>query len=93
MGEIQDPLGLFAKNLDDFAKGNEGFVSSFKDGDKPMPPGRKIAIVTCMDARWSSPAVNCVTGLVSPCFQRVTVPGCSAKAWREFAHTDCQVRH
>eukprot|EP00884_Botryococcus_braunii_P003672 jgi/Botrbrau1/13305/Bobra.0315s0003.1 len=42
---------LFEDNLADFRKGNETFVSSFSAGDKPMPPARKIAIVTCMDAR------------------------------------------
>jgi carbonic anhydrase len=30
---------------------NQAFQQSFHDGDKPMPPARKVAIVTCMDAR------------------------------------------
>ena len=30
---------------------NKAFQQSFHDGDKPMPPARKVAIVTCMDAR------------------------------------------
>ena len=30
---------------------NEEFQQSFRDGDKPTPPARKVAIVTCMDAR------------------------------------------
>ncbi|EFN52746.1 hypothetical protein CHLNCDRAFT_26430 [Chlorella variabilis] len=38
-------------NFDDFVAGNEEFVATFKDGDKPMPPARKALLVTCMDAR------------------------------------------
>lgn len=30
---------------------NEAFCESFSKGDLPMPPGRRLAIVTCMDAR------------------------------------------
>jgi carbonic anhydrase len=30
---------------------NESYVSSFTKGDLPMPPGRRFAVVTCMDAR------------------------------------------
>src|SRR6476469_7853887 len=30
---------------------NREFQGSFSEGDKPMPPARKVAIVTCMDAR------------------------------------------
>src|SRR5690348_9866618 len=30
---------------------NEEFQQSFRDGDKPTPPAKKVAIVTCMDAR------------------------------------------
>ena len=30
---------------------NQDFQKSFTDGDKPTPPARKVAIVTCMDAR------------------------------------------
>ena len=30
---------------------NQEFQQSFRDGDKPTPPARKVAIVTCMDAR------------------------------------------
>ncbi len=29
----------------------EGYASSFDKGDLPMPPGRRVAIVACMDAR------------------------------------------
>ena len=30
---------------------NEVYAESFDDGELPMPPGRRLAIVTCMDAR------------------------------------------
>jgi len=30
---------------------NEEYVSSFDKGDLPMPPGRRFAVLTCMDAR------------------------------------------
>ncbi|HYM57349.1 MAG TPA: carbonic anhydrase [Solirubrobacteraceae bacterium] len=36
---------------DDLLKNNEGYAASFDKGDLPMPPGRKIAILACMDAR------------------------------------------
>jgi len=36
----------------DFLKHNSEYVANFGDkGDLPLPPGKKIAIVTCMDAR------------------------------------------
>ncbi|KAI1797562.1 carbonic anhydrase [Ganoderma leucocontextum] len=36
----------------DFAKHNEAYVASFGDkGNLPLPPGKKLLIVTCMDAR------------------------------------------
>lgn len=30
---------------------NDEYAAHFMHGDKPMPPARKIALVTCMDAR------------------------------------------
>jgi carbonic anhydrase len=30
---------------------NQAFQDSFRAGEAPMPPARKVAIVTCMDAR------------------------------------------
>src|SRR5262247_252844 len=32
-------------------KANEAYAQSFNLGHLPMPPGRKLAIVACMDAR------------------------------------------
>jgi carbonic anhydrase len=29
---------------------NEACADDFSEGDLPMPPGRRLAIVTCMDA-------------------------------------------
>ena len=36
---------------DEVLQANEGYASDFEKGDLPMPPGRKFAVVTCMDAR------------------------------------------
>ena len=30
---------------------NEEYAASFEKGELPMPPGRRFAVVTCMDAR------------------------------------------
>jgi carbonic anhydrase len=35
----------------EFLKANETYASTFKKGHLPMPPARRVAIVTCMDAR------------------------------------------
>jgi carbonic anhydrase len=37
--------------FDDLLIANEGFSASFDRGDVGMPPRRRVAIVTCMDAR------------------------------------------
>lgn len=34
-----------------FLKANETYAASFEKGDLPMPPGRGVAVVACMDAR------------------------------------------
>jgi carbonic anhydrase len=36
---------------DELLKNNEAYVASFDKGDLPMPPGKKLAVVACMDAR------------------------------------------
>ncbi len=36
---------------DELLKNNEGYAASFDKGELPMPPGKKIAVVACMDAR------------------------------------------
>jgi carbonic anhydrase len=37
--------------FDELVAANEKYVASFDSGDLPMPPGRRVAILTCMDAR------------------------------------------
>jgi carbonic anhydrase len=36
---------------DELLANNEQYAASFDKGDLPMPPGRKTAVVACMDAR------------------------------------------
>ncbi len=36
---------------DDLLRNNESYVEAFDKGDLPMPPGKNIAVVACMDAR------------------------------------------
>ena len=36
---------------DEVLRNAEQYASSFGKGDLPMPPGRKLAVVACMDAR------------------------------------------
>ena len=36
---------------DDLLKNNRLYADAFDDGGKPMPPARRVAILTCMDAR------------------------------------------
>ena len=36
---------------DEILAANERYSSGFEKGDLPMPPGRRLAVVTCMDAR------------------------------------------
>ncbi len=38
-------------NTDDLIANNAGYAESFDQGDLPMPPGTKVAVVACMDAR------------------------------------------
>lgn len=37
--------------IDELLRNNEAFAEGFDKGDQPRPPARKVAIVTCMDAR------------------------------------------
>jgi len=36
---------------DTFLQNNESYSGSFDKGDLPLPPGRKVAVLACMDAR------------------------------------------
>ena len=38
-------------SLDDLLQANQRYVAGFDQGSLAMPPARKLAIVTCMDAR------------------------------------------
>jgi carbonic anhydrase len=37
--------------INELLEANKAYAQSFDKGDLPMPPARKVAIVTCMDAR------------------------------------------
>jgi len=37
--------------VDEITNANEQYADGFTKGDLPMPPGRRFAVVTCMDAR------------------------------------------
>ncbi|MBA2393605.1 MAG: carbonic anhydrase [Ktedonobacteraceae bacterium] len=37
--------------VDEFLHANDQYASNFKKGDLPLPPGRKVAVLACMDAR------------------------------------------
>src|SRR2546430_12805453 len=37
--------------VQEFRKANDSYASSFSKGNLPMPPGRHVAVLTCMDAR------------------------------------------
>jgi carbonic anhydrase len=38
---------------DDLLANNESYAASFDKADLPLPPGKKVAVVACMDARLS----------------------------------------
>src|SRR6476646_5397050 len=37
--------------VDEVTAANERYAAGFGKGSRPMPPGRRFAVVTCMDAR------------------------------------------
>lgn len=37
--------------FDELLRANERYAESFEEGDLPVPPARRVAVVTCMDAR------------------------------------------
>lgn len=48
---------------DEVIRANQGYARDFKLGHLPMPPGRKLAIVACMDARMTiEPMLGLRTG-------------------------------
>lgn len=49
--------------IDEVIAGNQEYARSFKQGNLPMPPGRRLAIVACMDARLTiEPMLGLKTG-------------------------------
>lgn len=42
---------VMATSVNDVLTANERYATGFAQGQLPMPPGRKLAVVTCMDAR------------------------------------------
>jgi len=42
---------------DETLQANEKYSAGFSEGDLPMPPGRKLAVVACMDARLVVPLI------------------------------------
>jgi carbonic anhydrase len=36
---------------DELVRNNDSYAGSFKKGDLPLPPAKKVAVVACMDAR------------------------------------------
>ncbi|KAI8995435.1 carbonic anhydrase [Trametes punicea] len=49
---LQSPEDSHMSAYKDFAKANEEYVATFGDkGNLPLPPSKKLLIVTCMDAR------------------------------------------
>src|SRR5579859_5993416 len=54
--ELTVVLFFLAKELlmaviQEFLKANEAYASNFQKGSLPLPPGRKVAVLACMDAR------------------------------------------
>src|SRR6266446_6725946 len=37
--------------VQEFLKANEAYAAAFQQGHLPMPPARRVAVLTCMDAR------------------------------------------
>jgi carbonic anhydrase len=37
--------------VQEFLRANEAYAAQFQKGDLPLPPGRKVAVLACMDAR------------------------------------------
>lgn len=50
-GKAFDPTGATTRNVQEFKEANEEFQDEFESGHLPAPPARKLAVVTCMDAR------------------------------------------
>ena len=56
---ISDPLRVMLSMsvTDELLKHNEAYAASFDKGELPLPPGKKLAVLACMDARLDVAAV------------------------------------
>ena len=61
--------------IDELVGNASSYRESFDNGDLPLPPAKKVAIVACMDAR-----LNPYGGLGTPGFCKVG-PGRSTHSW------------
>src|ERR1700738_2368299 len=41
----------FMAVIQEFLTANQAYAAQFNKGDLPLPPGRKVAVLACMDAR------------------------------------------
>jgi carbonic anhydrase len=88
---------------DEFLAANQQYAASFTKGDLPMPPGRKTAVLVCMDARidpakalglqeGDAHVIRNAGGLATEDAIRSLVISYKLLGTREFAvihHTDC----
>jgi carbonic anhydrase len=44
-------MEISMSEVQEFQKANDAYASSFSKGNLPMPPGRHVVVLTCMDAR------------------------------------------
>jgi len=44
-------MGTAMNVTDELLRNNEAYASSFDKGALPLPPGKKVALLACMDAR------------------------------------------
>src|SRR5262245_64798251 len=89
--------------VEEVTAANERHASGFEKGGLPMPPGRKFAVVTCMDARidpakslglqeGDAHVIRNAGGLASPDALRSLIISYKLLGTREFVvihHTDC----
>jgi carbonic anhydrase len=43
--------------IDELLRNNEAYAASFDNGDLPLPPAKKLAVLACMDARLNPYAI------------------------------------
>jgi carbonic anhydrase len=50
-GHFTDPRETNVTATDDVLANNDRYAANFSKGDLPMPPGKRLAVLACMDAR------------------------------------------